>query len=48
MPNKIRMNVYLNKAQKAKLDTLSTKTGAPVAELIRRAIDAYLSQKERR
>ena len=45
MPKKIRMNVYLNKVQKAKLDALSTKTGAPVAELIRRAIDAYLSQR---
>ena len=46
MPNKIRMNAYLNRAQKAKLDALSAKTGAPVAEPIRRSIDAYLSQKE--
>jgi len=42
---KIRMNVYLNAAQKHKLEKLSEKTGAPVAELIRRAIDAYLKRE---
>jgi len=39
---KIRTNIYLTDKQKALLDKLSEKTGAPVAELIRRAIDAYL------
>jgi hypothetical protein len=29
-----------------KLQTLSSVTGAPVAELIRRAIDAYLEQRK--
>ena len=33
--------IYLKPAQIKKLDALSKKTGAPVAELIRRAIDAY-------
>lgn len=42
--NKIRMNVFLNPDQKRDLEKLSTKSGAPVAELIRRAIDAYLKR----
>ena len=32
--------------QMAKLQTLSKVTGAPVAELVRRAIDAYLEQRK--
>lgn len=40
--NKIRVNMYFSAEQKEKLDKLSAKTGAPVAELVRRAIDAYL------
>ena len=40
--NKIRVNIYLSPKQKADLDKLSEKTGAPVAELVRRAIDNYL------
>jgi len=44
---KIRMNIYLNREQKRKLDKLSDKTGAPVAELVRRAIDAYLAARKR-
>lgn len=40
--NKIRVNMYFSTEQKEKLDKLSEKTGAPVAELVRRAIDAYL------
>ena len=39
---KTRMNIYLSDEQKRKLETLSDKTGAPVAELVRRAVDAYL------
>jgi predicted DNA-binding protein len=44
---KLRMNVYLNKEQKKSLERLSGKTGAPVAELIRRAIDAYLTSRKK-
>jgi len=40
--NKIRVNIYINPKQKADLDKISEKTGAPVAELVRRAIDAYV------
>ena len=36
--------VYLKTEQIKKLATMSKKTGAPVAELIRRAIDAYLKK----
>ena len=39
---KIRTNIYLTPAQKRLLEKLSDRTGAPVAELVRRAIDAYL------
>ena len=38
------MNVFLELQQKQALDKLSAKTGAPVAELIRRAINAYLKR----
>ena len=41
------MNVYLNGKQKRVLEQLSDKTGAPVAELIRRAIDAYLDSRRK-
>jgi predicted DNA-binding protein len=37
-----RTALFLKEMQLAKLQKLSEKTGAPVAELIRRAIDAYL------
>ncbi len=42
--NMIRMNIYLSAKQKADVDKLSAKTGAPVAELVRRALDAYLKE----
>jgi predicted DNA-binding protein len=38
----LRTNIYLTEKQKASLEKLSERTGAPVAELVRRAIDAYL------
>jgi len=44
---KIRMNIYLTGEQKRKLEMLSDKTGAPVAELVRRAIDAYLVSRKK-
>jgi len=42
-----RTALFLKDDQLAKLQKLSDKTGAPVAELIRRAIDAYLKQRAR-
>jgi predicted DNA-binding protein len=36
--------VYLKEKQIVRLSAVSKKTGAPVAELIRRAIDAYLKK----
>lgn len=36
--------IYLKPEQLDPLKALSAKTGAPVAELIRRAIDAYLKK----
>jgi predicted DNA-binding protein len=37
-----RTALFLKEEQLVKLQTLSDKTGAPIAELVRRAIDAYL------
>jgi hypothetical protein len=37
-----RTALFLREDQLQKLNARSTETGAPVAELIRRAIDAYL------
>jgi len=45
---KMRMNVFLDREQKQALEKLSAKTGAPVAELIRRAVDRYLKAEERK
>lgn len=43
-----RTNVHLSLVQIKKLKALSKSTGLMVAELIRRAIDAYLKKTERR
>ena len=44
---KARMNVNLSREQMNRLKAESTKTGAPVAELVRRAIDkAYPARKK--
>ncbi len=40
-----RTALFLKEAQIKKLVKLSEKTGAPVAELIRRAIDKYLLER---
>jgi predicted DNA-binding protein len=37
-----RTALFLKEQQLEKLQKLSEKTGAPIAELIRRAIDKYL------
>jgi len=42
-----RTAIFLKEDQHKKLQTLSEKTGAPVAELIRRAIDKYLHERAR-
>ncbi len=40
-----RTALFLKDEQLKKLQALSHKTGAPVAELIRRAIDKYLLER---
>jgi predicted DNA-binding protein len=40
-----RTALFLKEEQLKKLQTLSEKTGAPVAELIRRAVDRYLRER---
>jgi predicted DNA-binding protein len=42
---KIKTALWLKQEQVEKLKVLSEKTGAPVAELIRRAIDKYLQER---
>jgi len=42
---KQRTNIYLRADQVEKLRALNEKTGAPVAELVRRAVDEYLRQR---
>jgi len=44
---KIRTNIFLDSDQKQKLETLSKKTGASVAELVRRAINDYLARRSK-
>jgi predicted DNA-binding protein len=44
--NMKQTSLFLRLEQFAKLAELSRLTGAPVAELIRRAIDAYLEQRQ--
>jgi predicted DNA-binding protein len=40
-----RLNIQLTHQQKAALEKISAKTGAPVAALIRFAVDAYLKKE---
>jgi predicted DNA-binding protein len=42
-----RTALFLKEEQLKRLKKLSDKTGAPVAELIRRAIDKYLQERAR-
>ena len=42
-----RTALFLKEQQLAKLQTLSEKTGAPIAELVRRTIDAYLFSRKK-
>jgi predicted DNA-binding protein len=41
-----QVNVYLTHAQHKRLLKLKEKTGAPVSEIIRRAIEQYLATAE--
>jgi hypothetical protein len=43
-----RTALFLKEPQLRKLQALSAETGAPVAELIRRAIDLYLEKKAKK
>jgi len=40
-----RTALFLKEEQIKKLQKLSNKTGAPVAELVRRAVDDYLKER---
>jgi predicted DNA-binding protein len=44
---KLRTNIYVTREQKRLLEKLSDRTGAPVAELVRRAIDFYLVARKK-
>jgi predicted DNA-binding protein len=44
---KLRTNIYLTSEQKKLLERLSDRTGAPVAELVRRAIGSYLLMRKK-
>jgi predicted DNA-binding protein len=43
---KKRTNIYLSEDQLKRLRALSEKTGAPVAELVRRGVEMYLKRIE--
>lgn len=45
LPGSTRLNLSINETQRSGLEKLSDKTGAPMAEVVRRAIDAYLEQE---
>lgn len=45
---KTRTVVNLSAEDRKALDALSKKTGAPIGELIRRAVAAFLAKKENR
>jgi predicted DNA-binding protein len=48
MTPKIRTNIFLTKTELKKLRAISRKTGAPVAVVVRRAIDEYLERLEKK
>ena len=47
MPKRIRTSLFLDQSQLTRLSAMSAKTGAPVAEIIRRAIDSYLKRAQK-
>jgi predicted DNA-binding protein len=44
MITKIRTNIFLTRVQQKKLKALSKKSRAPVAAIVRMAIDEYLKK----
>lgn len=48
MKTKIRTNIFLTRTELKRLKALSGKTGAPVAALVRKAIDGYLGKLEKK
>jgi hypothetical protein len=42
-----QLHVYFTEAQLAALKKLSERSGAPVSELVRRAVDAYIKKQVR-
>lgn len=48
MQNKVPVTFHLTVDQRAKLKARSEETGLSVAEMIRRAVDAYLEAERRR
>ena len=48
MITKIRTNIFLTRIQQKKLKAWSRKSGAPVAAIVRMAIDEYLKKDERK
>jgi predicted DNA-binding protein len=44
---KHRTNIYLRPDQMKQLRALNEKTGAPIAELVRRAVDDYLAKQKK-
>jgi len=42
--NGVRVHLIVTKPQHTRLDALAQKTGLPMSELLRRAIDTYLGQ----
>ncbi len=45
---KIRTNIFLTGTELKRLRALSSKTGAPVAVLVRREVDEYLERVEKK
>lgn len=41
-----RTQIYLTEAQRQRIDRVTTAEGIPMAEVIRRALDAYLGDEE--
>ena len=44
MSKKIQFQLYIPQGMKARLEAESEKTGAPIAEIVRRAIEQYLTK----
>lgn len=44
--DKIRTVVYFSKEQRDALERLSAKSGAPMGEIVRRAVAAWIKDKE--